>query len=179
MCYNHFIVDKDSELRVIKLYGIERGFLNYLPSSIPAIRDVSSLQEDVFRSCKPTWIQGRYCLHEQQIRAGIHLRVLKALGNTCIICGESHEKGMQVHHIKPRWRTLNNAFGFTVLCEECHKKIRGGIGKTDREVWDICKQISLPGSQWYDPPDGIKYPENSIVKVAHTPCYYLPVFDCY
>ena len=79
---------------------------------------------------------------------------------------------MQVHHVKPYWRTWNNAFGFTVLCESCHKMIRSGIGKTEEQVRGICREITRRDSEKYDPADGMEYPEPSIVKLAYTNYFY-------
>jgi hypothetical protein len=170
--YNLLRMDENSELLLVKLYGIEKGFLDYLPRSIPAVRDVSSLIKEVFHSRSPVLISGHYCLHKQDMQAGIRLRVLKELGTKCVVCGQSHKQGMQVHHIKPYWRTWNNAFGFTVLCESCHKMIRSGIGKTEEQVRGICREITRRDSERYDPADGMEYPEPSIVKLAYTNYFY-------
>jgi hypothetical protein len=165
-------MDEDSELILLKLHGIERGFLDYLPQSILAIRDVNSLVKEVFNSRTPVLISGHQCLHKRDIQAGIRLRVLKAIGVRCVVCGQSYEKGMHVHHIKPYWRTWNNAFGLTVLCESCHKMIRGGIGITGEEVRSICMEVSNQTGVRFDPSDGIQYPEPPIVKLAHTNYFY-------
>lgn len=170
--YNPLKMDEQSELILVKLYGIERGYINYLPQGIPAIRDISSLVKEVFDSRSPVPISGHYCVHKKDIQAGLRLRVLKELGKKCIVCGRSEEKGMHVHHIKPCRRTWNNAFGLTVLCESCHKMIRSGIGKTEEEVRAICREITNRDSNKYDPSDGIEYPESSIVKLPHWNYFY-------
>ena len=165
-------MDEQSELILVKLYGIERGYINYLPRSIRAIRDVSPLIKEVFDSRLHVPISGHSCVHKQDIQAGLRLRVLKELGRKCIVCGRAEEKGMHVHHIKPQGRTWNNAFGFTVLCESCHKMIRSGIDKTEEQVRAICGEITSRDSNKYDPSDGIQYPEPSIVKLPHYNYFY-------
>ncbi len=165
-------MNEQSELILVKLYGIERGYINYLPRSIRAIRDVSSLVKEVFDSRSHVVISGHYCVYKQDIQAGVRSRVLKELGKKCIVCGRSEKKGMHVHHIKPYRRTWNNAFGLTVLCESCHKMIRSGIGKTEEEVRAICREITSRDSTKYDPSDGVEYTESSIVKLPHWSYYY-------
>lgn len=166
----------NSELKIIKLYGIERGFLKYLPSSILAVRDVDSLLKDIFISAqKVTFVEGYPCLHKEELQSRIHLRVIKELGSKCVICEESFKKGIHVHHIKHYWRTLNNVFGFTVLCSICHKKAHRGLAITDSELRDICEDISRCGSRLYDSPWGEEYPENSVVRIPHTQYYYSPI----
>ncbi len=165
-------MDEQSELILVKLYGIERGYINYLPQSIPAIRDVSSLVKEVFDSRLHVPISGHSCVHKKDIQAGLRLRVLKEMGRKCIVCGRAEEKGMHVHHIKPYWRTWNNAFGVTVLCESCHKTITTGPSMDEEEVRAICREITNRDSNKYDPPDGIEYTESSIVKLPHWSYYY-------
>jgi hypothetical protein len=162
----------NTKITLLQLYGIERGYLQYLPASIPAVRDVTGMIKDIFNNTLTHYdINGKRCLHKSQIMAGIHRRVIKALGNKCIACGRAETKGMHVHHIKYHWRTWNNAFGFTVLCEDCHRIAQYG-GSTKNpclllgiNVKDFCKKIMSPECQEYEPP-GKVYPECTAYKVA-------------
>ena len=162
----------DRDLRLLKLYGITRGYLKYLPVSIPVIRNVKGLLEDVFFSALIVYeVQGRKCLDKEQIQKGIRRRVIRLLGNKCVVCDTTINKNMHVHHIKPYWRAWNNPFGFTVLCEECHEKAHGtwfsgySIELSADEAREICQKISSPQSQEYDPPHPKNYPEPTIVQV--------------
>ena len=168
------IPTEKGKLHLIKLRGIERGYLKYLPLSIPAIRDTATLIDDIFQCWTTIPIRGHLCLHKLDILKGLRPRALKVLGKTCIVCGLEHDS-IEVHHIKPHWRTFNNAFGFTVLCEEHHKMIRNGIeiGMSNDEVRDFCLEAASPDSQWYDPPDNRVYPESPIVKMTGTGYFYV------
>ena len=165
-------MDEQNELILVKLYGIERGYINYLPQSILAVRNVSSLIKEVFDSCSHILISGYDCVYKNNIQAGLRRRVLRELSTKCIVCGLSEENGIHIHHLKPYWRTWNNAFGLTVLCESHHKMIRCGIGKTEEEVQAICREITSRDSNKYDPPNDIEYLESPMVKLPHYNYFY-------
>ena len=168
--YYNRIMDERGNLHLLILYAIEKGYLPYLPQSIPAVREVSSLVREAFNSYSSEVISGHYCVHKDYIQRGVRSRVLKILGSKCVLCGE--ENKIQVHHIKPHWRTWNNSFGLTVLCETHHKMIRSGIGKTKAQVISCCSELKCPSSTKYDPPDDKLYPESMLVKLPRYSFYY-------
>jgi len=161
------------EMVLLKLYAIERGYLNYLPQSIPAVLNVDQMLREIFNSRTTIPIDGHRCLLKSEIQNGLRRKVIKELGKTCIVCNEYHEKGINVHHIKPKSRSWGNPFGLTVLCDRCHKMIRCGIDKTDQVVKDVCTKITNPESNIYDPPYDLQYPEPTLVKVPKSCLYHL------
>jgi len=163
----------NGEMILLKLYGIEWGYINYLPKSIPAVRNVDAILKDIFATRTTEPINGHDCLFKADIQNGLRKKVLKELGKTCIVCKEYFDKGINVHHIKPGSRSWGNPFGLTVLCEKCHKMIRYGIGKTTQEVKVLCNEVTSPDSPYYDPPSDIQYPEPTLVKTAHCNYYHL------
>ena len=161
-------------LVLIKLYAIEKGWLKYLPVSIPAIRDVKNLLEDIFKNRPTEKIAGYEFLFKQDIRAGIHSRVLTAMGYTCIVCNTSHKKNMNIHHIKPYWRTWSNAYGFTTLCQDCHKMLQTGLDINIKDLKELSQEFANPNSPLYDP-SGLVYPEPTIVKSPKANYFYLKI----
>lgn len=162
---------QEYHLHLIKLYAIEKGWLKYLPQSISSIREVKTILDDIFTTHTTIELAGYQCLHKQDIRAAIHRRVLSIMGPSCIVCNINHKKDMNVHHIKPAWRTWCNAWGFTTLCQDCHKIIRSGLSMPDDQLKDLCQQFTISDSPYYDPP-GIAYPEPNIVKLPHINYFY-------
>ena len=158
-------------LPLVKLYAIEKGWLKYLPQGVPAVRDVKAILDGIFATRATLEIAGHQCLHKQDIRASIHRNVLSIMGYFCIVCGVYHKKDMNVHHVKPSWRTWCNAWGFTTLCQDCHKLIRVGLSMPDSEIKDLCRGFASPDSPYYDPP-GVVYPEPNIVKLPHINYFY-------
>jgi hypothetical protein len=158
-------------LPLIKLYGIERGWLKYLPQSVPAIRAVKAMLDDIFTARTPIEIAGHQCLFKPDIAAAIHLRVIPIMGHFCIVCNIYRKKDMNVHHIKPASRTWCNAWGFTTLCQGCHKIIRVGLSVPDEEMKSLCREFASLDSPYYDPP-GMIYPEPNIVKLPHINYFY-------
>ena len=158
-------------ITLVKLYSIEKGWLGYLPQSIPAVKDVKAILDDIFRTHSTTPIGGHECLFKQDIRAGIHNRVLAIMGNICVSCKASHDRNMNVHHIKPYWRAWNNSWGFTTLCQDCHKSLQVGLPIPTKRMRELCQLFQQPDSPLYDPP-GPNYPEPNIVKIPHWNYFY-------
>ena len=162
-------MDSSNNNRLLILYGIEKGYIDYLPTCVPAVRDVNPIFKDIFDSYVSTKIRGFQCLNKIQLCKGIHHRVIKLMGDSCVSCETSHKKGMNVHHIKPYWRTWNNVMGFTVLCPNCHRRIRGGLDEGNGSFKAFCEEL-MRGK----PAELLPCPENPIVKVSKLPYYYLP-----
>lgn len=159
-------MEEGINIRLLKLNGIWQGYLKYLPASVPAVRDVQGIIEDIFQSAQYVYeIQGKKCLHYDQLQRGIRRRVLKILGNKCIVCNIVQEKNIHLHHIKFKWRTWNNCFGFTILCEDCHNKAHGLLLNND-ELKGICTRIMSPEYPEYDSPPNETYRECTAYKIG-------------
>ena len=161
------------DLNLLKLYGINKGYLSYLPLSISAVRDAKALLEDIFESARVySVIRGQDCLSYEQLQRGLRRRVLKRLDSTCVACNTHVSVGIHLHHIKPHWRTWNNVFGFTLLCKDCHDRVHSGNqfwgysqNLQPEEAREMCRKIELPSTTEYDPPPLATEPESTIVKV--------------
>lgn len=158
-------------LTIIKLYAIEKGWLSYLPQSIPAIRDVKGILDDIFKARTTILIDGHECLFKVDISHAIHSRVLTLMGSTCVSCGADHKRNMNVHHIKPHWRAWNNSWGFSPLCQDCHKSLQVGLPIPTARIRELCLQFATPDSPLYDPPADA-FPEPNVVKVPHWNYFY-------
>jgi hypothetical protein len=156
---------------LVKLYAIEEGWLGYLPQSIPAVRNVKEILDDIFQTRRTILIDGHQCLFKNDIRAGIHNRVLSIMGTTCVSCHADHKRNMNVHHIKPHWRAWNNSWGFTTLCQDCHKSLQVGLPIPTARIKELCSNVALPNSPLYDPPADTG-PEPNIVKLPHWNYFY-------
>lgn len=148
-------------LKQTVLVGIARGYIRYIPDIITATDKVDWLLLDIFLSAKKfIEYDGRYYLHKQDIRAGIHRRVLKILGLRCAACETDISSRPNVHHLKLGWdhgmqeeRTpWGFIYGFTVLCQPCHITVHSErISISHRELIEFCRAATDPESPLHLP----------------------------
>jgi len=137
--------------------GIWKGYLDYVPQALPFV-SVDGILEDVFNNCHESELvhNGVQCLHKNIIQKGIRRRVRRVLGPVCCVCGVRDILYLDVHHVRKAGWVWGRAFGFVVMCRECHKKLHYNMPFTKKELESICHRISDKGSPGYMPPSPAK-----------------------
>jgi len=147
------IFQQQKVLNLVILAGIWRGYLDYIPRSFDFV-PCEEILLNIYENSKSKFeFEGKSYIHKENIKQGIHRRVLKVQGGVCRVCGATITGDAHIHHIKQKRWVWGRALGFVVLCGDCHKRLHyRGFPYSRSQLKEFCDRIKDTSSEYYIAP---------------------------